>query len=122
MLIGVPGRDWVLERVAEALTTLLFNHLASAEGSGTMQDVLIPGEISYRGRFGRNKTSTASLYPTAFLLTSPAMVKSLLATAQAKGVTVTRPQSGELDVVQWAELEEVWARTAGVAPEPSSDD
>ncbi|WP_171166467.1 hypothetical protein [Streptomyces sp. I05A-00742] len=112
VLIAVPGRDWVLDRVSEALTSLLFRRLRGADESGTVQDVLVPGEIVYRGSLGRKKTCPASLYPIAFLLGSPEVVHGLLTTAEAHGVTVVRPEGG-LDVVELAVLRELEARAGG---------
>ncbi|MBC2875654.1 MULTISPECIES: hypothetical protein [Streptomyces] len=113
VLIAVPGRDWVLDRVAEALTSLLFRRLRGADETGTVQDVLVPGEIVYRGgAFGRKKSCEVSLYPLAFLLGSPAVVHSLLTTAEARGVPVVRPEGG-IDVVEMAVLRELEARACG---------
>ncbi|KAB7847823.1 hypothetical protein [Streptomyces mobaraensis] len=112
VLIAVPGRDWVLDRVAEALTTLLFRRLRGADETGTVQDVLVPGEIVYRGALGRKKSCEASLYPLAFLLGSPAVVHGLLTTAEARGVAVVRPEGG-IDVVELAVLRELEARAGG---------
>ncbi|MGA4844548.1 hypothetical protein [Streptomyces sp. G45] len=115
VLIAVPGRDWVLDRVAEALTSLLFRHLKAADESGTVQDVLVPGEIVYRGALGRAKSCEAGLYPVAFLLGSPAVVHSILTTAERYGVTVTRPE-GEPDAVEVAALRELGERAGDTPP------
>ncbi|WP_435174966.1 hypothetical protein [Actinacidiphila sp. bgisy145] len=92
-LWGVPGREWVLGRAAEALTGLVMSQVQ--RGGGAFAEVLVPGEIVHRGRFGRSRSLSASLYPTAFLLASPGVVESFTATARARGVTVSAPPVGE---------------------------
>ncbi|WP_335979328.1 hypothetical protein [Streptomyces sp. CA2R106] len=92
-LWGVPGREWVLGRAAEALTGLVMSQVQ--RGGGAFAEVLVPGEIVHRGRFGRSRSLSASLYPTAILLASPGVVESFTATARARGVTVSAPPAGQ---------------------------
>ncbi|QKW05000.1 hypothetical protein HUT18_00160 [Streptomyces sp. NA04227] len=104
-LLLVPGKNWALGKLAEGLTTLLFRIMENAEGSEQYLDVLVPGTIVYKGRFGRSKECAASVYPVLLQLVRPDIVAALMATAEAHGVPVVRPEGDDPDVCELAEIE-----------------
>ncbi|MCH0541947.1 hypothetical protein I3F58_20720 [Streptomyces sp. MUM 203J] len=83
-LLGVPGRDWAVSQVAELLTWLVYDRAGLCEGT----ELMLPAEITYKsgGLVAPTRTHTASLPALAFLAASPETVRSLTATAEARGV------------------------------------
>jgi len=80
-----PGRRRLLDALGQALLTLT---IATAEEQLDKVDFFIPAEIVYKGSFGRRKELNAG-FVSALILAEPAVSEALIATAKARGITVT---------------------------------
>jgi len=82
-----PGRKRLLDALGQALLTVTIatakNQLDKLE-----LDLRVPAEIVYKASFGRSKELNAGVI-SALVLADPAVNQSLIATARARGVTVT---------------------------------
>lgn len=83
----VPGRRWLLRRVARILAALAVR-FSSADQAGWP---LVPGELVHRGRLGRTKETHGGLVSALLWSAVPDAVDVLEETARARGITVTRP-------------------------------
>ncbi|MDB1090017.1 hypothetical protein PJ985_20875 [Streptomyces sp. ACA25] len=87
VLPPVPGRAWVLRKAGSALTALIrLVRTRMTDRPADRHDII--WEITYTGRFGREKTLNACLYTTVFLMLRPDVAAALLATAHAHGIPV----------------------------------
>jgi hypothetical protein len=80
-----PGRRRLLDALGQALLTLT---IATAEEQLDKVDFFIPAEIVYKASFGRRKELNAG-FISALILAEPAVIEALIATAKARGITVT---------------------------------
>jgi hypothetical protein len=80
-----PGRRRLLDALGQALLTVT---IATAKDQLDNLDTRIPAEIVYKASFGRTKELNAGLV-SALILTDPMVSDALVATAQARGITVT---------------------------------
>ncbi|WP_331766694.1 hypothetical protein [Embleya sp. NBC_00896] len=87
VLPPLPGRKWAVTKVVEGLVTVVLASLEQADDR-RLDSAEVACEITYRGRFGREKTLRASLFATALLARQTAVADSLVATARANGVEV----------------------------------
>lgn len=82
-----PGRKRLLDALGQALLTITIatakNQLEKFE-----LDLRIPAEVAYKASFGRTKEISAGVV-SALVLADPAVNQSLIATARARGITVT---------------------------------
>ncbi|MFC9894995.1 hypothetical protein ACFVMC_15020 [Nocardia sp. NPDC127579] len=89
LLPPVPGRKWALTKIGEGLSTVLLASMEQADPA-----TMVATEIVYTGMLGRTKTLDAGMYATSILAQKPAVQHSLIATAQALGVTVVTVDPG----------------------------
>ena len=82
-----PGRKRVLDALGQALLTITIA-TAKDQLEKFELDLRIPAEVAYKASFGRTKELSAGVV-SALVLADPAVNQSLLATARARGVTVT---------------------------------
>jgi hypothetical protein len=82
-----PGRQRLLDALGQALLTVTIA-TAKDQLDGLDVNFRIPAEIAYKGSFGRTKELNAGVV-SALVLADPAISRSLVATAQARGITVT---------------------------------
>jgi hypothetical protein len=94
-----PGRGRLLDALGQALLTVTIA-TAKDQLDKLDLDVRVPAEIAYKASFGRTKELGAGVV-SALVLADPAVSRSLLATAQARGITVV-----EGDDEQFADAEE----------------
>ncbi|WP_354641103.1 hypothetical protein [Kitasatospora camelliae] len=80
----VPGRKWLVGKIAEGLLTLV---LTAAEAA-VREERMLPCEVVYRSRLGRPKQLGGGLFAAAALAARPDAAKSLIATAEALGIPV----------------------------------
>ncbi len=82
-----PGRKRLLDALGQALLTIT---IATAKDQLEKFELVlrIPAEIAYKASFGRTKELSAGVV-SALVLVDPAVNQSLLATARARGITVT---------------------------------
>jgi len=82
-----PGRKRLLDALGQALLTITIatakNQLEKFE-----LDLRVPAEIVYKASFGRSKELNAGVV-SALVLADPAVNRSVIATAQARGIAVT---------------------------------
>jgi len=82
-----PGRKRLLDALGQALLTVTIatakNQLEKVE-----LGLRVPAEIAYKASFGRTKELNAGVV-SALVLADPAVNQSLIATARARGITVT---------------------------------
>jgi hypothetical protein len=82
-----PGRRRVLDALGQAILTVTIatakNQLEKVE-----LDLRVPAEIEYKASFGRTKELNAGVL-SALVLADPAVNASVIATARARGITVT---------------------------------
>lgn len=82
----VPGRKWVLEKVANALGDLCRSALDRAGSDALTRQIV--SEVGYRGPLGRNRTLAGGLVATAVFGVVPEANRIVLATAQRAGAEV----------------------------------
>ncbi|GAB1513727.1 hypothetical protein [Actinophytocola sp. KF-1] len=82
-----PGRKRLLDALGQALLTITIA-TAKDQLEKFELDLRIPAEIAYKASFGRTKELSAGVV-SALVLADPAVNRSLVATAQARGITVT---------------------------------
>jgi hypothetical protein len=82
-----PGRGKLLDALGQALLTVTIA-TAKDQLDKLSLDVRVPAEIVYKASFGRSKELNAGVV-SALVLADPAVNRSLIATAQARGITVT---------------------------------
>lgn len=82
-----PGRKRLLDALGRALLTVT---IATAKNQLEKFELgfRVPAEIVYKASFGRSKELNAGVV-SALVLADPAVNQSLIATAQARGITVT---------------------------------
>lgn len=82
-----PGRGRLLDALGQALLTVT---IATAKNQldGLNLDFRVPAEIVYKASFGRSKELGAGVV-SALVLADPAVNRSLIATARARGIPVT---------------------------------
>lgn len=82
-----PGRKRLLDALGQALLTIT---IATAKNQLEKFDfdLRIPAEVVYKASFGRSKELNAGVV-SALVLADPAINQSVIATARARGVTVT---------------------------------
>ena len=83
----VPGRRWVLRRVA-GLVAALAVRFSSVDRAGWP---LVPGELVHRAPFGRTKETDGTLIAALLWSAVPEALHVLEATARDRGIPVTRP-------------------------------
>ncbi|MFI9203184.1 hypothetical protein [Streptomyces sp. NPDC053048] len=96
LLPMLPGRKWVVTKVVEGLASVMLAALEQA-GEQRLETVPVACEIGYRGALGMKKTLHASMFTTALLAQQEEVMRSLVLTAQANGVSVlpaAAPQAG----------------------------
>ncbi|MBB1261808.1 hypothetical protein [Streptomyces alkaliterrae] len=91
VLIGVPGRGWILEQLSHGLSTLAVRYVdrAHSDKFGTAGQRLAPFEFAYRGSLGRQRTRRISVYPMLLGMQGE-VIDSLYATAEIHKVPVVR--------------------------------
>lgn len=91
LLPPVPGRSWVLGRIADVLGALLARALPAAEGGREV----VTG-LTYAGRLGREKTADAGFASVLLLAVLPGVDRSIRETATAFGVPLRQsaPSTG----------------------------
>lgn len=82
-----PGRQRLLDALGQALLTVTIA-TAKEQLDGLDLNFRVPAEIVYKGSFGRTKELGAGVV-SALVLADPAVNRSLVATARARGITVT---------------------------------
>jgi hypothetical protein len=82
-----PGRKRVLDALGQALLTITIA-TAKDQLEKFELDLRIPAEVAYKASFGRTKEINAGVV-SALVLADPAVNQSLVATARARGITVT---------------------------------
>jgi hypothetical protein len=82
-----PGRKRLLDALGQALLTITIA-TAKDQLEKFELDLRIPAEVAYKASFGRTKELNAGVV-SALVLADPAVNQSLIATAKARGVTVT---------------------------------
>jgi hypothetical protein len=82
-----PGRKRLLDALGQALLTITIA-TAKEQLEKFELDLRVPAEVVYKASFGRTKELGAGVV-SALVLADPAVNQSLIATAQARGVTVT---------------------------------
>jgi hypothetical protein len=82
-----PGRKRLLDALGQALLTITIA-TAKEQLEKFELDLRVPAEVAYKASFGRTKELGAGVV-SALVLADPAVNQSLIATAQARGVTVT---------------------------------
>ena len=82
-----PGRKRLLDALGQALLTITIA-TAKDQLEKFELDLRIPAEIAYKASFGRTKELSAGVV-SALVLADPAVNQSLVATAKARGITVT---------------------------------
>ncbi|MFI7674233.1 hypothetical protein [Actinophytocola sp. NPDC049390] len=82
-----PGRKRLLDALGQALLTITIA-TAKDQLEKFELDLRIPAEIAYKASFGRTKELSAGVV-SALVLADPAVNQSVLATARARGITVT---------------------------------
>jgi hypothetical protein len=82
-----PGRKRLLDALGQALLTVTIA-MAKDQIEKYELGVRVPAKILYKGSFGRTKELGAGVV-SALVLADPAVNQSLVATAQARGITVT---------------------------------
>lgn len=83
-----PGRQRLLDALGQALLTVTIA-TAKDQLDRLDLDVRIPAEVAYKASFGRTKELGAGVV-SALVLADPAVNRSFVATAQARGITVTQ--------------------------------
>lgn len=101
VLPPLPGRKWVVGKAVEAAATVMLASLEQA-AEQRLDSVDVACEITYKGLLGRQKTLKASLFATALLAQRPEVARSLVATAEARGVPVTPAEPMKEDAAQRA--------------------
>lgn len=86
MLPPVPGRRWVLEKLAGALGDLSRMALDRAGSEALTRNVV--SEVEYRGALGRNRTLAGGLVSTAVFGLIPEANQLVLAKAQRVGAEI----------------------------------
>lgn len=82
-----PGRKRLLDALGQALLTITIA-TAKEQLEKFELDLRVPAEVVYKASFGRTKELGAGVV-SALVLADPAVNQSLIATARARGVTVT---------------------------------
>lgn len=82
-----PGRKRLLDALGQALLTITIA-TAKDQLEKFELDLRIPAEVAYKASFGRTKEISAGVV-SALVLADPAVNQSLIATARARGITVT---------------------------------
>jgi hypothetical protein len=82
-----PGRKRLLDALGQALLTITIA-TAKEQLEKFELDLRVPAEVVYKASFGRSKELNAGVV-SALVLADPAVNQSFIATAQARGVTVT---------------------------------
>jgi hypothetical protein len=82
-----PGRRRLLDALGQAILTVTIA-TAKSQLDRVELDLRVPAEVVYRASFGRTKELNAGVL-SALVLADPAVNASVLATALARGVTVT---------------------------------
>lgn len=82
-----PGRKRLLDALGQALLTIT---IATAKNQLEQFDfdLRVPAEVAYKASFGRTKELNAGVV-SALVLADPAVNQSVIATARARGITVT---------------------------------
>jgi hypothetical protein len=83
LLPPLPGRKWVVEQAMG----IIGNIAGPITAKVTAGDVAC--EIVYRGRFGREKSLQAGLFPALLMASRRQIHQSLIATALAQGAVVS---------------------------------
>ncbi|WP_371497674.1 hypothetical protein OG871_17150 [Kitasatospora sp. NBC_00374] len=94
LLPPVPGRKWVVTRLAEGLLTLVQAAIEAAE----REDRGLPCELVHKNLLGRPKQLSGGLFAAAALAAAPQAAESLIATAKAHGVPVVEVAPADLGV------------------------
>ena len=89
LLPPMPGRSWVVGRIADVLRTLLDRALPTTEGGR----VVVTG-LTYTGRRGETKTVDGGFASILLLAVLPAVDRSIRETAALFNVPATGPKSG----------------------------
>ena len=89
----VPGRRWIVTRMAEGLLTLLMAILGPRWKANIAPR--LPCEIVYRNVFGRQTRLRAGLFAVLVLAAIPESATSLVATAQASSISIRPVADGE---------------------------
>ncbi|MBB1245939.1 hypothetical protein GL263_20640, partial [Streptomyces durbertensis] len=81
VLIGVPGRGWILEQLSDGFSALLVRYLdrAHPDRCGTADQRLAPFEFAYRGSLGRQRTRRISLFSMFIAGLRPEVIETLYA-------------------------------------------
>lgn len=82
-----PGRKRLLDALGQALLTITIA-TAKDQLEKFELDLRIPAEVAYKASFGRTKEISAGVV-SALVLADPAVNQSVIATARARGITVT---------------------------------
>lgn len=82
-----PGRKRLLDALGQALLTITIA-AAKDQLERFEFDLRVPAEVVYKASFGRSKELSAGVV-SALVLADPAINQSLIATARARGITVT---------------------------------
>jgi hypothetical protein len=96
ILPPIPGRRWIVRKVADAAVTMLAA-FTRPSGPSTQTVPLLPCEIVYRNVFGRRASLPAGLFAATVLTLIPEASSSLITLAADRGIPVrgTRDQASE---------------------------
>jgi hypothetical protein len=87
LLPPIPGRRWIIRRVANGAVTLMTAFTRHPQSSADTMP-LLPCEIVYRNVFGRRSNLSAGVFAATVLTVIPDATDSLLTMAANRGVPV----------------------------------
>lgn len=96
MFPPIPGRRWIVRKVASAAVTVLTALTPVSRQS--VPPVLLPCEITYRTVLGRRATLSAGLFGATVLALMPEAGNSLLTLAADRGIPVRAMRDGAAEM------------------------